>query len=390
VIDPKPGGPDSVARVRIVHFADLVNRYDFIFNVAAHCNRSTFDLSVATLTARGTLNVDPGEIEVENFDCPSRLSYFRAITRLRRLLQREGAAILHSHHYEPSLLAALATAGLRTRLVVGRHHSDNVYRFTRGLRRRFYLGLERLCYARAAAVIAPSAAVERILLSQGVPRSRVFKIHYGLDLSRFERPGAAVLDAARREWPSGEGLRLATVGRLHPDKGQRFLLEALATLSGEGPPPRLVFVGEGSDYAPLLALAEERGLAPSVRFLGWRTDVLDIVAAADAVVQPTVTEAFSQVMLEAMAVGTPLVMTDVAGVRDVVQDGVSGLVVPIGDTSALAKAIRTLGDSGLRASLGGNAARTIRDRLDVRRIAREFEAVYWRVARGTRGPLDVG
>jgi len=369
------------SRVRVVHFADMVNRHDFIHNVAAHCDRVRVDLSVVTLDARGTLNSDPGNLRVHDLGCTGRMAYPRALLRLRHLLRRERVAILHSHHFEPSLLAAVATFGLPTRLVLGRHYSDTIHKFSRGLRRRLYLGLEGFCNARASVVVAPSTVVERILMQQGVAPSKIARIPYGLDLGRFEVPAESVRRPLEQEWPANEGLRLLTVGRLHPEKGQEYLLEAVVQLLREGgTATRLLLVGDGPDHKRLAAIAGELGIANATRFLGWRSDVLALMATADVVVQPTLNEAFSQVMLEAMAMGRALVMTDVGGVRDVIEDGVSGLVVPIRDAGALAAAIRALGDRNLRARLGGNAAQRIRDRLDVRRIVRQFETLYLRVA----------
>jgi len=368
------------SRIRVVHFADVVNRHDFIHNVAAHCDPLRFEVSVVTLSSRGSLNADPGGIRVVDLGARARLWYPHAILALRRLLRREAVSILHSHHYEPSVLACLATLGLRTRIVIGRHYSDAIYRFSRGLRRSGYLGIETLAHARASAVVAPSTVVERILLEQGVPSAKVVRIPYGLDFSRFDPPPDQVRLRLEAEWPTGKGLRLLTVGRLHVEKGHTYLLAAMERLRAAGMGVRLAVVGDGSERDRLVEEAARRGLASAVRFLGLRTDVLSLMSAADAVVQPTLNEAFSQVMLEAMAMGRALVISDVGGVGDIVDDQVSGLVVPIGDASAIVSAVGKLADESFRNKLGFRAARVIRERLDVTEIAAQFEALYSRLA----------
>jgi glycosyltransferase involved in cell wall biosynthesis len=368
------------SRLRVVHLADVVNRHDFIHNVAAHCDPRHFEMITATLTSRGTLNSDPRGLRVQNLGGQRRLALPLTLARLRRLLRAENVAVLHSHHYEPAVIASVASIRLPVRLVVGRHYSDTIYRFTRGLRRRAYLAVEGFCNARAAAVVVPSTLVEGILLRQGVPRTKVVRIPYGLELARFSSRGSDKGELVRQEWPPGAGLRIATVGRLHPEKGQELLIRAMAKLRLTGVSVRLVLVGDGQDRERLAALAASEGIADSVRFLGWRDDVLDVMSAADAVVQPTLNEAFSQVMLESMALGRALVMSDVGGVADLVEDGVSGLVVPIGDVDRLAGALLELQRPGATDRLGDNAARVARERLDVKRIAPQFEALYTRIA----------
>jgi glycosyltransferase involved in cell wall biosynthesis len=131
-------------------------------------------------------------------------------------------------------------------------------------------------------------------------------------------------------------------------------------------------------------LVRESQLQAQVHFLGWRTDALDLMAAADVVVQPTLHEAFSQVMVEAMALGRPLVISNVSGVEDVVRHAETGLVVPPGDSDGLVQAIRRVSHREEAERIGGNAMRAVRDLLDIRTIAPQFEALYRRLAKEPR------
>ena len=92
--------------------------------------------------------------------------------------------------------------------MVGRHYSDAIYQLSRGLRRRAYLGLESLVNRRASAIVAPSAAVARVLLAQGVDPAKVEVIPYGFDFARFAPRAEAALFRVRGEWPAGTGPRL--------------------------------------------------------------------------------------------------------------------------------------------------------------------------------------
>lgn len=360
--------------IRVLHFADIINREDFIHNVLGHCDRRTFSMSAATLDGRGTLNADPGGLPVFNIAAPHRRDLLRAVAALRALLQRERIDILHAHHYLPNMVAMVAALRLPVALVVGRHYSDAIYRLSRGLRRRAYLGLEALCNRSAATIVVPATAVESVLLAQGVSPSKIVRIPYGFAFERYAAPTDTT--HALSLWGHEPGMRLATFARLHPEKGHRHLVEALAELTGEGIRATWIVAGDGAARPGLERLVEERGLKARVRFVGWRTDVLALMAAADVVVQPTLHEAFSQVMVEAMALGRPLVISDVSGVRDLVRDGETGLVVPPGDNRALAAAIRRLRDQGVAARIGTSAWHAVRETLDIRTIAPRYEAMY--------------
>jgi glycosyltransferase involved in cell wall biosynthesis len=360
--------------IRVLHFADVINRGDFIHNVLDHCDRGAFSMSAATLHGRGTLNADPGDLSVVNLAAPNLRDSPRAVASLRGLLRRKRIDILHVHHYVPGLIALAATRKLRVALVIGRHYSDAIYTLSRGLRRRFYLRLERLCNDAAAAIVAPSAAVEAVLRAQGVRADKIARIPYGFAFDRLSprspSPEAIAL------WGGEPGLRLGTFARLHPEKGHRHLAEALRTLRREGIKATWILAGDGPTRKTLGRLVREMGIGDRVRMLGWRTDVLDLMAACDVVVQPTLHEAFSQVMVEAMALGRPLVISDVSGVRDVVQDGETGLVVPPGDSDALAAVIRKLANPEEAERIGRNASRAVREKLDIGAIAPRFEALY--------------
>src|SRR5262249_19194528 len=129
---------------------------------------------------------------------------------------------------------------------------------------------------------------------------------------------------------------LGNFARLHEEKGQRVLIEALASLRPRYPQLTLVVVGEGPERGALEAQVRDCGLDDRVRFLGWRHDAMMLMAAVDVVVQPTLQEAFSQVMAEALWMGKPLVITDVSGAPDIIRDGRNGLLVPRGNAPALA------------------------------------------------------
>jgi glycosyltransferase involved in cell wall biosynthesis len=153
----------------------------------------------------------------------------------------------------------------------------------------------------------------------------------------------------------GSGRRLLFVGRLAAVKGMPVLLEALAELVRERPDVRLVVAGDGPDRANLEALARRLGLARNVEFRGYQSQaqVRQLLQETDAFVMASFAEGVPVVLMEAMAAGVPVVATQVAGVPELVEDGVSGFLVPPGDATSIASAVsRVLDDPDLRNRLG--------------------------------------
>jgi glycosyltransferase involved in cell wall biosynthesis len=172
------------------------------------------------------------------------------------------------------------------------------------------------------------------------------------------------------------------VGRLEEEKGTQFFIEALPAISRALPPARYLIVGEASDEQEEFdARARERvrelGIADRVSFTGFRDDVPDLIAAMDVAVVPSLREAFGLVNVEVMACGRPLVATRVGGIPEVVEDGTTGILVPPGDSGALAEAVLSLmADPGRRRAMGEAGRRRAAQFFDIRAHVRKMEDLY--------------
>jgi glycosyltransferase involved in cell wall biosynthesis len=214
---------------------------------------------------------------------------------------------------------------------------------------------------RAAHVVCPSAYMAELAVSWGVPDDRVSVLPN--PAPRPDEAAPVALDAR----PA-----LVFAGRLTAAKDLETLLRALADV----PAATLTIVGDGEERASLESLAAQLGVAERVRFLGARprAEVLGLAAAADAVVLTSAWENFPHGLVEALAMGTPVVATRVGGVPEIVDDGVNGLLVSAGDSHAFAAAVtRLLEDDALRDRLRAAAAPSVA-RFDV-------DAVYGRLER---------
>jgi len=176
------------------------------------------------------------------------------------------------------------------------------------------------------------------------PDEKFAVIHSGVDLSRF-RPDPARKAEIRSalEIPS-ESIVIATVGRLTAVKGQDTLIRAIAECLRHGEKVFILILGEGELRSDLETLSAELGIAEAIRFLGWRSDVASVIDACDIFCLPSLNEGMGKAIVEAMAMGKPVIASDVGGIPDLVIPGENGILVPPGDSNALAKAILNLRD----------------------------------------------
>lgn len=175
------------------------------------------------------------------------------------------------------------------------------------------------------------------------------------------------------------------VSRLLPIKGQDFLVEAFAVLRERASNARLLLVGEGEFRPELEAQVRRLGLSQAVVFAGFDERARQIMAASDVLVQPSKFDSFGRTIGEAMRIGTPVVATDVGGIREIVRPGENGLLVTDGDTKGLADALmRIAGEKGLAKRLAEAAAETVQNMLDLDARTREIERVVERVVRSER------
>ncbi len=194
----------------------------------------------------------------------------------------------------------------------------------------------------------------------GLPRRKLRRIYSGVDLERFT-PG-------KRDDKGPP--HLLCVANLHWIKGVEHLVRAVGLLGDPG--VELALAGDGPEEANLRALATGLGISGQVRFLGLRNDVSDLVRQAGIFIHPAVwEEAFGFAIAEAMAGGCAVVATNAGGIPELIEDGVTGLLVPPADPAALAAAIRRLlDDPALRARLQAAARRRVEERFDLERSVR--------------------
>lgn len=291
-------------------------------------------------------------------------------SRLRRLRPD----LLHVHHVWPAAdryLSLIARAAGVPRMVVTEHITGASH--SRGQR-----ALKRGELRHADAVTAVTGAiVDTLVRDYGIERSRVQVVPNGADPPDPDREEPLAKRWRERFLATPLKPLWVVAGRLEEQKGHDVLFAALARLVQAGLDFTLVVAGDGSRRSWLESQALSLGLSPRVQFVGQLDDVGGLLAAADAVLLPSRWEGLPLVLLEAMARGRPIVASAVGGVRDAIEDGVHGTLVPPGDADALAVALEQLhrkADRGWR--LGRAAAQRVRERFTWHAVVEDYEAIY--------------
>lgn len=311
-----------------------------------------------------------------------------ALGVMRRLASANAYDVIHAHWVLPNgPIAALAAPGPKPPLVLSLHGSDVFV----AERSRPLAAIARWTFRRAQWIAACAGDLAERAIRLGAPPERVATLLHGVDADGL---GGGDPAQWRRRAGAGDGdFLVVALGRLVAKKGFSHLLRAASSLRSRGVPLRVAIGGVGDLAEPLAREAAELGCPDAVRLLGNvpHGEIGGLFRAADVVAVPSVrdekgnVDGLPNVLLEAMAVGRPVVSTRIAGVPDVVEEGRNGLLVTPADDDALAQALARLrADPALRARLGAAALETAR-RLSWASYGDQLIAAYERARREVRG-----
>ncbi len=290
------------------------------------------------------------------------LSDLLAFFALVDIFWHEKPRIVHTHTSKAGLLGRWAAWLCRVPVIIHTPHGHVFWGYFNPWQTRLFILLERWTAGITTAMVALTLREKRDHLRAGIAREQKFKIiHSGVDIEKYNRPVTDVAGMKKSlRLPDGSFV-VGTVGRLTPIKGHIHLLKAAASILAVRPDIFFIFVGDGELHDDLLRCATDHGIADNVRFLGWRSDVAAVLSIVDIFVFPSLNEGMGKAIVEAMAMGKPVIASNVGGIPDLVIPGENGLLVPPADSAALVEAITSLSlNPGKRAALGKKGRETAR------------------------------
>ena len=368
-----PPGPGFDPRARVkppVTVAHVVLTLDhggleyLAIQMSEHLQRRGFRSPIVVLT-EGALIDEARRRGIDAFVMHKRKGFdVRLIFALRRLIRDQGVDVLHTHNFAPLIYGSLAARLCGIGTVNTRHG-------------RAALKTHPLIWALTDRVVAVSEDARRELLRHNRIRpDKVRVVINAIDLTGYH---AAPRPSEQRRRDLGLPLGAPVcgiVGRLSPEKDHRTLLHALDLLRASSP-AHLVIVGGGPMEGELKSLVRNLGLGERVHFLGFRSDVAELLPLFDLFVLSSTEEGISLTLIEAMAAGLPIVATRVGGNPEVVIDGETGLLVEAGQPAALAAAIGSLlGEPDTRARMGRRGREVALEKFDIERLIDEYQAIY--------------
>jgi glycosyltransferase involved in cell wall biosynthesis/protein-tyrosine-phosphatase len=371
--------PATAERTRLLYLRDTLmvcGPGKTILNTWRTIDRTRFELTiVATRPPEGERN--PLLDAADQLGAPAiALSIGRgldlvAVWRLTQLIRRHRIDVLQTHDSQTRRIGALAA------FVTGTRHITSVHGWIFNDRKELLARwIDQRLIRLAESVITVSERLKQDLEKAGVPSGRITPLQNAILLDDYR--GAADSAALRQKLGIRVGQpTVSIIGRLSAEKGHAVFLEAARMVRLEVPDATFLIVGDGPLRESLEQQAVAMGLASSVLFTGHISDMAPVYALTDVLAISSFTEGIPNVLLEAFAYGKPAVATSVGGVPEVLEDGVTGRLVPPGDAKPLAEGLVTLlRDNALRDQMGLAAHARIRTRFNFEHRTRALETLY--------------
>lgn len=368
--EPLEGG-----RVRVVELMATGTNggaQEHVFSLVSRLNPDCYDVRVVSLSHGSSVR----RLQRAGFDVTviDDTDDDRAVRALADCLAPFRPEIVHNHMYRAEVVGTraaylLGEKGCHRPAVISTVHSSRIRcAEDREILRRLTPLMDRL--------IVVSKAIEQKIKDEGRDGAPVTLIYNGVDLDRYNHQQPCCTLHDDYAIPETSPI-VGVVARLEPEKGHRTLLDAWPLVLVAHPDAWLLVVGEGSEREALEAQTEELGIVDRVVFAGRREDVPAVTAALDVAVLPSYREAQGLSVLEAMALSRPVVASRVGGIPEMIEDGVTGLMVPPNDPPALAAAIgRLLSDHPFADMIARRGHELVHERFCVELMIAAVEAIY--------------
>ncbi len=375
-----PGAVDLAQPVRVLQVTNSLNLGGLerlVVDLCLHMNRNQFAPSIACLAREGTLATEaraagvPVHLLATGKQGVAKYTSFR---RLQFLIREEQIDVLHTHNSGPFLDAFLAQSTQFARLPVV-HTDHNRVKWPDRADRML---LERLAAKRFGGVVAVSEdARSNLHRYEKIPLHDIQVIDNGIDIDRFAKPSKPTAEWLAEADAAHFAQRFGVVAMHRNRKGLDHLLNAVPLILLEHPQAALIIAGGGPLEQQLKEQTAALGIADSVRFIGRRTDVVDVLWALDIFVMPSEAEGLPISILEAMAASKCIVSTAVGAIPHVLEHGNCGVLIEPQSPQAIAQAVNgLLNDQAARTRLGAAALQRVSREYSIKTTVAKYEALY--------------
>jgi glycosyltransferase involved in cell wall biosynthesis len=301
-----------------------------------------------------------------------------AFFKLWRIIKKGKFDVVHTHTSKAGMLGRWAAKLAGAKIIVHTPHGHVFYGYFNKALSRVFVYLERLtAIITDKIVILTKRGIEEYLQYKIAQPEKFVAIYSGIDVERLKTHQSDKVKEKQRLGIPADSSVLGTVTRLDPVKGNKYLFEALPEIVKSIPRMRLIVVGEGKEKEALARYVREQGCSENVLFLGMQEGIASIVNTFDIFILPSLMEGMGKSLLEAQALGIPVVATKVGGIPEVVKDGETGILVPAKDSHAIAGAvIRLLQDEALRRRFSENAKQWVDKRFSIETMVNDISGLY--------------
>ncbi len=366
--------------IRILHLttdSKIAGAERLLIGIAKEYDKTKFELYFCVLKKHGDLNKEIEKLGLKTFslDCKSFLDAPKAVLSIIFILKKYRINILHTHLFHAGILGHFAALFVPKALVLmTRHYSNYTHLYGTAFQRL----LDRWSLRVTKYIIAVSYGVLKALTQLEVADpKKILVIHNGIDLNQFNLSSDVGMKI-RDELKIRKDFKIiGAIGTLHPRKGHEYFVRAANIVCLNRKDVKFIIIGDGIAEKKLLELRDSFGLREEIIFTGYRKDAPYLLSMMDILVQPSLEEGFGLTIIEAMVLSKAVIATNVGGIPEIVEDKISGLLVPEKSPEAIAQAVNYLLDNPDKIRrLGINAKLRVFDKFSLSSMVKRYELVY--------------
>jgi len=361
--------------LHLISSSGLLGAERVLLELAEQSKRAGIKVTVGVLKNSRNPNLELANtasglgFQVQIFHCNGRFDNDTAQT-IKGYMEKEGVNVLHSHNYKSNFYAWRALSNNNIRWVVTKHGRRS------GPKLFLYNFLDGFIVRHADRVIAVSKEIGRKARLAGIAQEKILLIENGVNLERFATSTAP--EAIKESLGiKKEPLIVGSIGALTREKGHQYLLRAALKVIRIYPKAIFLLVGDGTERPNLEKTASSLGIKNSVIFAGMRKDVPEILSIIDVFVLPSLNEGLPMALLEAQAAQIPVVATRVGAIPDVLEDGVTGILIKPKEPEAISNAvIQILSNRKVATEMAQRGFSRVRDNFSSEKMADKYLSIY--------------